>query len=350
MKVVATGTWRATIYRNVRENWFIYSGQFFLAILVGARDLDVGTDTLRYAEWYAVIADCYCLWGTVEPGFNVFSLIISLISDSTVFYFFVISMALFIMTNVISGKVVNLDSQLEKKNKQLISALILMAFLVSPFFVSAHINAIRQGMAAFIVFYAFLSFYDRSWVKFLIASVLAISIHTTSIMYLVLFPLLLIPFHILFAMSVGLSITYASGFSEVMVMHLSNALDLPLYDFVAGYQENQAYQSGVRYDFLIFSWLGLCFALIGRYFSNKKKVITSLLSVYIILMIPFLILGFANFSNRYAYTAWLFLSVLTAYAAYSIPVWEKLRVVVSPYALILGSLAFLLMALNGFAR
>lgn len=334
----------------VTKNWLLLSGQVILAILIGARGLDVGTDTARYAEWFKQIADRFGFYGNIEPGFNIFGLMIAFISDSVIFYFFCISLALFVMTNVIAVKVANFDGQLEHKDKQLIFGLILLGFLLSPFYVSAHINAIRQGLAGFMVFYAFLCLHDRSWIKFVIASIVAVSFHSSSAMYLVLFPLFLLPFPYLLAIAIGFSLLYATGLTEVIVKYLSHLLHLPLYDFVAGFRTDVSYQSGIRYDFLVFSWLGLLFALIVRYFSDKKEVITSLLNIYIVLLVPFLMLGFANFSNRYAYTAWLFLSVLAAYTAYLVPVWQRLRVLVSPYGLIVGCVAFLVMAQNGFAR
>jgi hypothetical protein len=343
-------SWRRSIIANWRENWPIYIGQFLLAILIGSRDLSIGTDTERYAAWYQVIADCHCFYGNIEPGFNIFGLISALLTNNAGFYFFSISLTLFVMLNVVSGKIVKLDSQIDRDNKKLLFALILLAFFFSPFFVSAHINAIRQGMAAFMLFYAFLSFQEKSWGKSILASVLAVSFHLSSIMYLALFPLLMLPIWILLVILAGLSVIYASGLSEFIVSSISGLFNLPLHDYVTQYRADVAYQSGVRYDFLIFSMLGVGFGLLGRYFSNKKAIIDALLKIYIVLLIPFLMLGYANFSNRYVYTAWLFLSILTAYAAYSIPVWGKLQRIITPYTVIIGQSIFLLMALNGIAR
>ena len=186
--------------------------------------------------------------------------------------------------------------------------------------------------------------------KSILASVLAVSFHLSSIMYLALFPLLMLPIWILLVILAGLSVIYASGLSEVIVSSVSELFNLPIHDYVTQYRADLAYQSGVRYDFLIFSMLGVGFGLLGRYFSNKKAIIDALLKIYIVLLIPFLMLGYANFSNRYVYTAWLFLSILTAYAAYSIPVWGKLQRIITPYTVIIGQSIFLLMALNGIAR
>lgn len=344
------GSWQTSVTANWRENSAIYIGQFFLAILVGSRDLSIGTDTERYAAWYKVIADCHCFYGNIEPGFNLFGLITSLFTDSVGGYFFAISLALFVMLNLVARKVTRLDSQIGQKEKKLLFTLILLAFFLSPFFVSAHINAIRQGMAAFMLFYALLSFQEKSWGKFILGSVLAMSFHISSIMYLVLFPLLMLPIWILLVILAGMSVIYASGLSEVIVSSVSGLFNLPLHDYVTQYRADVAYQSGVRCDFLIFSLLGVGFGLLGRYFSNNKAIIDSLLKIYIVLLIPFLMLGYANFSNRYVYTAWLFLSILTAYAAYSVPVWEKLKTIIIPYIVIFGQSIFLLMALNGIAR
>ena len=66
-----------------------------------------------------------------------------------------------------------------------------MLLYVSPMFVNASINAVRQGLAALLVFTALLSFQQRKWWPFALYGALASSLHLSSLLYLVFAPLLL---------------------------------------------------------------------------------------------------------------------------------------------------------------
>lgn len=104
---------------------------------------------------------------------------------------------------------------------------------------------------------------------------------------------------------------------------------------------------------MIFSWVGVFFALgCRRFFDKFERVITlmSLIKVYLLLIIPFLLFGFANFSNRYAYTAWLFLSILIAYSVNGMVFWKKRRVLFLSVIILIAPSIFLVMTFNGMAR
>jgi len=336
-----------------KNSLIIYVSQIFLAVVVGNRALNVGTDTFTYATLFEIIQNCQCLSGSQELGFEWFSLIISLTNFGTGFYFTCISLVIFMMINLVISKIVRIDKEEREFNDISLKVVIISAFLVSPFFVSAHINAIRQGLAAFFVFYALLSVLDNNWKGFIISGLIGVSIHSTSIIYLGLFPVLFLPFRVLIFLVTLLSIIYAFGAAEVVLQSVSDVFGLSLYDTVVNYRTDVYYRAGVRYDFLFFSWIGIVFALLGRKFVGDNESDTALITltkVYILLIIPFLLFGFANFSNRYAYTAWLFLSILIPYTAHRMIFWKRLEKILLPGLIFFSPGIFLLMVMNGFAR
>jgi len=331
----------------------IFLCQVIMATFVGSRSLNTGTDTLVYATHFGLIEKCQCLTGSHELGFEWLTLIVSLTGFGATFYFIVISLIIFMLVNRVISQINRMDGHKYIWDGSTLRVLIIATFLVSPFFVSAHINAIRQGMAAFFVFYALLSILSKNWKSFIFTGLIAISIHSTSIMYLGLFPLLLLPFKALFFLVSSLSIVYAASFSDDLLLRASEVLGISLYESVVSYRNDVNYQSGVRYDFLIFSWVGIFFALACRRFFDKfERVITlmSLIKVYLLLIIPFLLFGFANFSNRYAYTAWLFLSILIAYSVNGMFFWKKRRVLFLSVIILIAPSIFLVMTFNGMAR
>jgi hypothetical protein len=66
----------------------------------------------------------------------------------------------------------------------------LMFLFLSPMFVNASINAVRQGLAALLVFTALLAFHRRQWRNFIVYGALASSFHYSSLLYLAFAPML----------------------------------------------------------------------------------------------------------------------------------------------------------------
>jgi len=88
-----------------------------------------------------------------------------------------------------------------------------------------------------------------------------------------------------------------------------------LYQTIVNYGVYAEHTSGIRLDFAGFTIVaGLFFWLIGTYFlhEDKRTKFINLVKIYWILTIPFFCLGFAGFSDRYLYPAWLYLSILSA--------------------------------------
>lgn len=330
--------------------------QIVLAILVGTRDISIGHDSYRYAQLYDAIKDCFCFDGGVEKGFQSLSFLFAYAGVSYEVYFIGISLILFILVNATAIKFAELFRHSVERFSHEYWQFILLAILIflwSPFFVSAHINVIRQGLSSFFVYLALFTFILKNWRLFIIFSIIAISFHYSALMYIVFFPFLLLTLNQVLSIVLVLSVSYAIGFSEIFIAWISNILDLGLYEKISKYQRKADYEAGIRYDFLFFSLaMGLLPYFIYRFVSTEKylKGLAALLKIYFLLLIPFLLFGFAKFSDRYLYTAWLFLPFLAAGTLSSIKLWHFWKTQILYALSIVSPLIFSFMALNGIAR
>jgi len=335
---------------------FVIGIQIVLAILVGTRDISIGHDTQQYAQLYESVKNCHCFDGGVEKGFQYLSLLFAYADFSNDAYFSGISLILFFLVNTVAFKFVGLfGDSVEKYSHEYwqLIYLVVLIFLWSPFFVSAHINAIRQGLASFFVYLALFAFILKHWKLFVVASIAAINFHHTALMYIAFFPLLLLTLNQVLLIVLVLSLSYAIGFSEFFTAWISNILNLGVYEKITNYQIKVNYQGGIRYDFMIFSLLmGLFPYFIFRTLSTDKyqKGLTALLKIYFLLLIPFLFFGYANFSNRFLYTAWLFLPILAAGTLWSIKIWRDWGKYILYLMTAISPFVFIFMALNGIAR
>nr|WP_320166829.1 EpsG family protein [uncultured Methylophaga sp.] len=329
--------------------------QILLSLFIGYRDLSIGSDTYRYAEYYQALKDCLTLCGEHEVGFQIFGYIFAYTGQTTASYFFGISLFIFLMLNLVSLKFVTMFNITYEQNRDyfLLLLLIFFIFLLSPFFVSAHINAIRQGIASFVVYLSLFFFITKNWKLFLLTALIASSFHHTALMYLAFSPLLLLTLNRLILIVVLLTISYLSGLSEFLLHHLSDMTGLGIYEKVVNYQLKVSYQRGVRWDFTLFSiFLALIPYFICRYLvidKFKDGMITAL-KVYLVLLIPFFLFGYAAFSNRFLYTAWLYLPFLAAGTLISARYFNNWKNWALYILMPLSPAVFVIMIMNGFAR
>lgn len=330
--------------------------QIVLAIIVGTRDISVGHDTYQYTQLYESVKNCHCFDGGVEIGFQYLSLLFAHADFSNEAYFISISLILFFLVNTVAFKYVELfSSSIERYSNDywFLIYLVVLIFLWSPFYVSAHINAIRQGLSSFFVYLALFAFILKNWRLFVISSIAAISFHHTALMYIAFFPLLLLTLNQVVLIVLVLSVSYSIGFSEVLIAWISKILNLEIYEKISNYQLKVNYENGVRYDFIVFSLLlGLVPYFIHQFISTEKyrNGLALSLKIYLLLLIPFLLFGFANFSNRFVYTAWLFLPFLAAGTLWSIKLWRDWKLYFFYTMNAASPLIFSFLALNGIAR
>lgn len=323
--------------------------EFLFAVFIASRDLSIGTDTFVYAERYKSFIDCFCFNYNHELGFQLFSVIPGLFKLSEIYYFFLISITIFLLVNLFSTQVATFLYD-KNANRHALTLLILALLFLSPFFVSAHINAIRQGLSSLLVIYSYFLFFNKRWVIGAVILLAAVSIHLTAVFYVLLAPFIFLKHKWLLVLTISLSFIYLLGGSELVIEKVSYYSGLGLYDSIKSYQSDVPFKSGVRYDFLLFSWFWPVLSYIIYNFiglNEFKEKVLKVINVYYILLTPFLLFGFANFSNRYAYPAWLFAMAMMAINIY-LTNYLKLKMII--FLLLGTSSLFYFMIINGFAK
>jgi hypothetical protein len=186
----------------------------------------------------------------------------------------------------------------------------LALLFVSPVFVNASINAIRQGLAAFLVFAALLSFQRRQWWEFLIYAAVASSLHRSSLLYFAFAPLLLLSARTQMLIGMAAITLYCSGVSEVIVKRFFPTV----FSVVNSYGAGVGYDRGIRLDFAAFSvlWYLIPYLAGSTVRASVREKIRETTSTYLILLLPFFAIGWGAYSNRFLLPAWLAASLMVA--------------------------------------
>ncbi len=278
----------------------ILSCCIFACALVSMRSLDVGTDTRAYASFFQTLAN-----GPVatrlEPGFVFFTKSLSVLGFSVTAYQAALFMLLLLTVVIATRKYFNY-LQLGGGYLRFLSASLMLLFL-SPMFVNASINTVRQGNASLLVFAALLSFYRRQWAQFLVFAIVATSLHYSSLLYLLFAPVLLLGLRTQRLIVGAAFVLYCTGLSAaIMRVVLPSA-----YDFIISYEAVDSYRSGTRIDFALFSMLWYVLPYLSKSFVKNDIFlkITQSTNIYAALLLPFFAIGFGFFSNRYLLPAWL---------------------------------------------
>ncbi|MFC3816211.1 EpsG family protein [Lysobacter sp. GCM10012299] len=275
--------------------------------LVGTRSPDIGTDTLTYAGFFEALGR-ESIETRLEPGFVYLSIALWKLGLGVTGYQTAL-FALMLGTVVVSTRQYFRALGDERGYLTFLSVSVMLLF-VSPMFVNASINAVRQGLAALLVFTALLSFQQRRWGAFALFGLVASSLHMSSLLYLVFAPVLLLGPKTQRLVAVAGFILYVSGVSMAAVRAAVPAL----YELVMTYTENSRFQSGVRIDFAVFSifWYALPHALSPLVKPEFREKIRDSTAIYLVMLLPFFAIGWGFFSNRYLLPAWLSVSLIVA--------------------------------------
>lgn len=277
----------------------------FTDVVVGIRGIDIGTDTSNYAMFFTSMRD-----GLVatrfEPGFVFVTRVLSATGMSVAGYQMVLFWILLLTIIAASRRYFDYLGS-ERGYLTLLVAGSMLLFL-SPMFVNASINAVRQGLAALLVFAALLAFHRRQWRGFFVYGVLASCFHYSSLLYLAFAPMLLLNVRLLRIVAVVAFVAYCSGVTMIVV----RALSPYVYNAVMDYSLSSTYRAGVRIDFAVFSIFWYILPFIMSPFVRKPfdKRIADSTAIYLVMVLPFFVLGWGNFSNRYLLPAYLATSLM----------------------------------------
>ncbi len=291
---------------------FLFS--FLISYIVANREISVGIDTLNYLQNFDKISRCDCLdFSYFEPGFQFITYISSLIFDDSYYYFWLLSFAFNMLLFCFYYKVTFLNGG-SKRNSLFLLSLFIIFLMSSNFYLTANVNAIRQGLAAPFVFFAALYFIRHNYLYFLLFSVVSLCFHYSSLIFLIFIILMSWPKRpvLLFF---ALSFSYAFGFSEFVVKFFSQISGLPIYDLIKNYSDSGLYE-GFNVIFFAYTCIPFILAIFdklyyGKFFLSNK--ISELFQIYTGLAACYFVLGFAGYANRYAFDSWLFLTVYLAF-------------------------------------
>lgn len=313
-----------TLRQQRRLPWFsviILAGiTFTLSLLIGQRDLDAGTDTRNYVSAYEELRSCNCFPGRHEPGFEAISLLPATMGAPSSFYLWYLSAVGLLMTWIVLGQMASFEDGVRQRVK--FFAYVFAWILLSPLFLSAQTNGIRQGVAA-IALGGVLVSYERGNVKqAALWGLMALSLHVTSILYLLSLSLLRTPRALRIAVLSAAALFYTVGASEYIVMHLSSIFRVPVYDIVAGYGERAAlyYRSGPRLDFVVATLAGVLLVSVVAYLLDTvtRHRVKFYLDSVMCMSLPFLLMGWGYYSNRYLFTPWLIISLSIGVATFGL--------------------------------
>lgn len=277
------------------------------AIVVGLRDVGVGTDTHVYAAVFKAMRNGL-IETRFEPGFVLLTRLTSATGMSVASYQATL-FAVLIAGCVVAARRYHIYLDSNRGFLTFLTAVVLFLF-VSPMFVNAAINAVRQGLAAPLVFAALLAFHQRKWSKFVLLGAVASSLHYSSLMYLAFAPVLLLSLRRQRIVAAVGFVAYCSGLSLVAVRVAVPAL----YTEVMNYSVDAVYRAGIRYDFALFSlfWYLLPLMVSRIVQSPYGERIKQSTAVYMVMVLPFLLLGWGNYSNRYLLVPWVAASFMVA--------------------------------------
>lgn len=267
--------------------------------LIATRSLDVGTDTQVYANFFSTLAN-RPIQTRLEPGFLYISMFVHWLGFGIPGYQAVL-FGLLLVTVLVSTRAFYRFLDASIGYITFLSAAT-MLLLLSPVFVNSSINAVRQGLAALLVFTALIAFEQRQWWRFYAYALIAALLHFSSALYIAFAPVLFLGHRRLRYVAVAAFIVYVTGAS----MHVVRSASPALYNIVMEHAANPNFRSGVRADFALFSmaWYALPFLaapLVQEPYRERLKQSTSL---YLVMLLPFFMLGWGFFSNRYLLPAW----------------------------------------------
>lgn len=315
---------------------FVIFSMVTLSVLVGSRDISVGSDTKNYARFFEMILSGR-EHGRFEPGFSMLSNFISKITSNIFWYFFILYSMLtitYIRSSIlfIGGLRSNFD------------ILYVIGFsLASSWYQAASINGLRQGLSLSFLYLSIYYFTKKRYWLFIAIFVISLGFHFSSIL---IFPFLFLLFFnekIVFLAFIFSSFMYASGISEYLLEYVSVLAGLSFYNDVVEYNSTSEMWIGFQLNFFIYT---LVVGVVS--FTFKSFVSAEFYDRYIgcwkaycILMLPYFYFAHGAYSNRYAFIGWLFIPILLTVSAAFCRVSLPVRAFMSFVVFCLGMFLFL---------
>ena len=160
-----------------------------IAIVVSARDLEIGSDTLSYYFFFQQVELCGCVPDGGEPLFGYLARIVSAGGGTYVAFFGAISLLQFAGAAMVGNALSRILGYSQATGFVLWFLALLVAF---PMFSWIQLNVLRQGISFPFVVLAAIALYERRWKVWLTCALIAIGFHYSSVLYLLSASILLI--------------------------------------------------------------------------------------------------------------------------------------------------------------
>ena len=269
------------------------------SFLVSVRDPSVGTDTAQYIDLFRNMRSNQVGERSLEPGFVFLTKFFALQSSHEVY--------LFSLTLIISFAILVKNFSGFTRNFGLHSFL----WMCYPFFYSLTLNILRQGVAWGLVF-GFILTKKRNWFSTLLLVLISAAFHYSAFVFsLLALGARRISFNVALLFWV---VSVVCGFLEVVSRFQFLLAMLPLdYIYYASYFSvgDSEYKTGFRFDFLLFSLIGvfasIFFVLVknfGEYIAIGEMTVSVMAKTFLLFN------GFAFFfialpySDRYFAWSW----------------------------------------------
>lgn len=278
-----------------------------VGVIVASRDLSVGIDSSVYAQLY-MDAQIPGFESYTEIGFISFVNLLGAIGLSYQWMFFVVGFA------VSSGMLFQSLSVNGMSYKILIVSLI--CILISSWHITFATNALRQGVGLAIFFVSLHWSRFSPW-KRLAGISLASSMHYSILLAFPALLLLRLSLRILWILVCVFSLGYATGANEIIIKAISDIFKLGAYEYIKFYtlstNDGESMYEGFSWLFVIYTlfWpAALSWCISSNH--DKKSGELYLLKVYLVMTLPYFLLGFGPFANRYAFFSWFMVPAMQA--------------------------------------
>ena len=281
---------------------------------LGFRAKFIGSDT----EGYILAFNIFSSTGTVNTRYDWLFLStmkgVALCGANSSYWFAIIVFVNIVLCGINAYLANNLLGNVRNNSKYLLFVYILT--FISPFFISAQINVIRQGLSLSFVFLFYLLALNRySTIWLLFSAIIATGFHSSAWLFILPSIGLLYRYKTIIKITLLLVLLYVTHVFSYLIEKFSLLFNYSLYDKIMNYGVNGYYITGVKYKFLIFTLgMGAIAHSLGKYLqlaSHKEKYF-DLMKIYWLLALPFYFIGFGKYSDRLLFPSWNFLPFIFA--------------------------------------
>jgi len=286
-----------------------YLSTISISIFSGFRDTSVGKDTAEYTFFYNHIHG-YDSYKNFEILFFNLSKFLATLGLNSSWFFSFITLSITLLYLYAFSK----SSRAWNKAWGALSLYTLL--LLSDWYLVETTNGLRQGIALAILYIALAFFGDKKRLLFIFIFLLALGFHASVILIIPFLPLYFISLKRLSYLYFVMVILSVTEVFEHCIKITSTILNLGIYERIKYYGSSPDFAEfyGYRADIFLYSVFWVCFFIFSRRLLRRKYShrFNLILKNFIILSLPYLVLGFGGFSNRYAVIAWFYLPLVQA--------------------------------------